>query len=601
MQELYKEVIEINLMPDNLDKDGNSAKEDKAGLFFEKLNVMERPSNFNWAKEIFEDLHVKKTPEKTALVWNDIDTQDHRSYSYLELLQKANQLINLLEKKGAGSKNNFYMMNPILPETWFASLACIKAGITAVPTATTLTSRELEYRFETYHPDVVMADEDSADLVDRASLETGVYPSVKLVLGKKEGWTSFERIEEESMEAGAADTLADEILFCFFTSGTTGLPKRVGHTAVSYPMGHLSTTVMMGIRPDDIHNNLSAPGWSKWSWSSFFAPFNVGATVTGFQFSELDGEQYLDALSRNRVTTFCGPPTAWRMFVNMNLDSFDLSNLRISISAGEPLNPEVISQWEKYTGTEIRDFYGQTESTAMIGNSPWMTGKMRAGSFGMPSPMYDVALADNEGNEIAEPDQVGHIVVKLDNWRGLGLFSKYIGNPEKMSSVFVDNYYYTGDRAYFDSEGYWWFVGRADDVIKSSDYRIGPFEVESALVEHPSVAETAVVGAPDPNRHQLVKAYVILNPSYEGNQELALDLFKHTMNILAKFKIPRIIEFVSEVPKTISGKIRRIELRELEAEKKEPASRNQNFKNSDHNSKEYFYWDFPELSSKNRK
>jgi 4-hydroxybutyrate---CoA ligase (AMP-forming) len=597
MQEIYKEVIQINQMPDNSDK------EDRAGLFFKKLNAMELPLKFNWAKEIFQDLHVKETPNKTALIWNDIDTLETRSYSYLETLQKANQLINFLGKQGVGHKKNFYMMNPIVPETWFASLACIKAGMTAVPTATTLTPRELVYRFETYRPDVIMADEASADLVDRAALETGIYPRVKLVLGKKEGWISFGKIDGESIEAGAADTAADEILFCFFTSGTTGLPKRVGHTAVSYPVGHLSTTVMTGIRPDDIHNNLSAPGWSKWSWSSFFAPFNVGATVTGFHFSQLDGEQYLDSLSRNKVTTFCGPPTAWRMFVNMNLDSFDLSSLRESISAGEPLNPEVISQWKKHTGTEIRDFYGQTESTAMIGNPPWMAGKMRAGSFGMPSPMYDVVLADNEGNEITKPDQVGHIVVKQDNWRGLGLFSEYIGNPEKMSSVFVDNYYYTGDRAYFDADGYWWFVGRADDVIKSSDYRIGPFEVESALVEHPSVAETAVVGAPDPNRYQLVKAYVILNPSYEGSRELALELFKHTINILAKFKIPRIIEFVSEVPKTISGKIRRIELRELEAEKRDAAFKNPDLKDIDPNDgvKEYFYWDFPELSSKNRK
>ena len=207
--------------------------------------------------------------------------------------------------------------------------------------------------------------------------------------------------------------------------------------------------------------------------------------------------------------------------------------------------------------------------------------------------MYDVALADNEGNEITEPDQVGHIVVKINNWRAIGLFSEYIGNPEKMSSVFVDNYYYTGDRASFDADGYWWFVGRADDVIKSSDYRIGPFEVESALMEHPSVAESAVVGAPDPNRYQLVKAYVILNPSYQASRELALELFKHTITILPKFKIPRIIEFVPEVPKTISGKIRRIELRQNEAARYDNAA--------DEGIMEYFYWDFPELSSRTSK
>lgn len=586
MKALYREVIHINQMEDNSDK------EDAARLFFERLNAMTLPSQFNWAKQIFEELHVKETPDKTALIWNDIHTLETLTYSYAQVLQKANQLINFLANLGIGHTANMYMMNPIVPETWFASLACIKAGIVTVPTATTMTSRELEFRFETYRPDVIMADEASAELIDRAAKETGIEPRVKLVLGKKEGWISFDQIYKEAIEAPAADTASDETLFCFFTSGTTGLPKRVGHTATSYPIGHLSTTIMIGVKPDDIHHNLSAPGWAKWAWSSFFVPFNVGATATGFHFSVLDGEQYLNALSRNQVTTFCGPPTAWRMFVNMNLDSFDLSHLRQSISAGEPLNPEVITRWKRHTGTEIRDFYGQTESTAMIGNPPWMTGKMRSGSFGSPSFMYDVALADDEGNEITEPGQVGHIVVKLDNWRPIGLFSEYIGNSEKMSAVFVDNFYYTGDRASFDEEGYWWFVGRADDVIKSSDYRIGPFEVESALLEHPSVAEAAVVGAPDPNRYQLVKAYVILNPTYEGNRELALELFKHTMNILAKFKIPRIIEFVTEVPKTISGKIRRIELREMTLNNIEADAAGM---------AEYCYWDFPELSSKNKK
>ncbi len=586
MKELYKDVIQINQMPDD------SEKEAHATSFFKNLNAMTLPSHFNWAKEIFEEIHVAETPDKTALIYHDIHSLETRSYSYLAMSQKANKLINFLAGQGVGHKDNMYMMTPICPEVWFASLACIKAGIVTVPTATTMTSRELEFRFETYKPDVVLADEASVDILEKAITETGISPKVKLILGEREGWTSFDAIEGESDQSEAARTASDEILFCFFTSGTTGLPKRVGHTAASYPIGHLSSTVMIGVQPDDIHHNLSAPGWAKWAWSSFFVPFNVGATVTGFRFDTLDGDAYLNAIAGNKVTTFCGPPTAWRMFVNMDLDKYDLSCLRQSISAGEPLNPEVITQWKTHTGTEIRDFYGQTECTAMIGNPPWMTGNMRAGSFGMPSPMYDVALADNEGNEITEPDQVGHIVVKLNNWRAIGLFSEYIGNPEKMSAVFVDNFYYTGDRASFDQDGYWWFVGRADDVIKSSDYRIGPFEVESALLEYPGVAEAAVVGAPDPRRYQLVKAYVILNPGYAGDRDLALDLFKHTMNILAKFKIPRIIEFVTEVPKTISGKIRRIELRENEVSRMDTDDEDE--------IKEYFYWDFPELSSKNK-
>ncbi|WDP89838.1 MAG: AMP-binding protein [Desulfobacter sp.] len=588
MRELYKEVIQINQMPDNAEKEA------RAKSFFESLNAMTLPPKFNWVKEVFEGIHVARTPDKPALVFNNIHTLESQSFSYLELSQKANQLINLLADKGIGQKANMYMMSPICPEIWFASLACIKAGMVTVPTATTMTSRELEFRFETYRPDVILADQDSVEILERAIGETGISPKVKLVLGEAEGWISFDAIYNESDQAEAADTASDEILFCFFTSGTTGLPKRVGHTAASYPIGHLSTTVMIGVQPDDIHHNLSAPGWAKWAWSSFFVPFNVGATVAGFHFEALDGEAYLNAVARNRVTTFCGPPTAWRMFVNMDLEKYDLSSLRQSISAGEPLNPEVITQWKNHTGTEIRDFYGQTECTAMIGNPPWLAGNMRSGSFGMPSPMYDVALADDEGNQITRPDQVGHIVVKLDKWRAIGLFAEYIGNPEKMSSVFVDSYYYTGDRASFDADGYWWFVGRADDVIKSSDYRIGPFEVESALLEHPSVAEAAVVGAPDPNRYQLVKAYVILNQGCTGDRALALDLFKHTMNILAKFKIPRIIEFVAEVPKTISGKIRRIELREIEVSRMDTEE-------AEDEIKEYFYWDFPELSSKHKK
>ncbi|MCP4670059.1 MAG: acyl--CoA ligase [Desulfobacula sp.] len=586
MKEIFQEIIKINTMEDTLEK------EDCAKDLFDRLNSMELPRYFNWTADIFEELHVKENPDKKALIWTDLDTLETKTFSYKTLSQKANQLINLILKSGVVKGDNFYMMTPTLPENWFASLACIKAGIINVPTATTMTQRELEFRFETYAPKVIMADTDSADLIDKALAQIHIEPKLKLIMGQKPGWVSFDMIQNESMEAKKADTKSKDTLFCFFTSGTTGLPKRVGHTAVSYPVGHLSTTLMVGLKPDDIHNNLSAPGWSKWAWSSFFTPFNVGATATGFKFSVLDGEQYLDAVSRHEITSFCAPPTAWRMFINMNLDSFDFPCLKQSISAGEPLNSDVIQKWLRHTKTKIRDYYGQTESTAMIGNPPWIKDKIKPGSFGFPSFMYDMAIADNEGNEIIQPDQPGHIVVKLDKWRPVGLFSEYIGSPEKMDSVFVDNYYYTGDKASFDEDGYWWFVGRADDVIKSSDYRIGPFEVESALLEHTAVTEVAVIGAPDPNRYQLVKAYVILNPAAKASKKLALELFKHTMTILPKFKIPRILEFVPEVPKTISGKIRRVELRQIETARQD--------KTDDQGPQEYFYWDFPELSTKNK-
>ena len=586
IETLYKEVMDLNMMADNADKEA------AAKAFFEKLNAMELPEYFNWADEIFEGLHVKERGDKTALIWADIASEDKKSYTYKEFAAQGNQCLNALRAAGVEKGDNMYMLVPIAPETWFASYACVKGGLVIVPTATTMTMRELQYRFESYAPDTIVCDAAFTDMMDEAMAVTGTKPKIKIVIGEKEGWTSYSELEKQSTEAEAAKTKPNDLLFCFFTSGTTGLPKKVGHTAASYPIGHLSTAVMIGIQPDDIHHNLSAPGWAKWAWSSFFAPLNVGATATGFDFKVLDGNQYLNTVASCKVTTFCAPPTAWRMFINLDMDRFDLSALRQSISAGEPLNPEVITQWKSYTGTEIRDFYGQTESTAMIGNPPWMTGKMRSGSFGYPSFMYDVVLVDDEGKEVTTPDEPGHICVRLDRWRALGLFTEYIGSPEKMESVFIENYYYTGDRASFDADGYWWFVGRADDVIKSSDYRVGPFEVESALVEHPSVAEAAVIGAPDPKRHQLVKAYVILNSGFEPSKELALDLFKHTINILAKFKIPRIIEFVTEVPKTISGKIRRIELRENEVTRQEKGAGPQ--------VQEYFYWDFPELSSKHK-
>jgi acetyl-CoA synthetase/4-hydroxybutyrate---CoA ligase (AMP-forming) len=584
MENLYREVMDLNNMDDN------EQKEAVAKSFFEKLNSMDLPEYFNWAGEIFDGLHLKERKDKLALIWTDISTKESKEYTYGEFAANGNRCLNSLRNAGAAKGDNLYMMTPIVAETWFASYACIKGGIVNVPTATTMTLREMEFRFGTYPPNCIIADESFTDLIDEALTLTNSTPKIKLVLGSKPGWKSFSELMNESSEAEAAQTKADDLLFCFFTSGTTGLPKRVGHTATSYPIGHLSTCVLTGVRTSDIHHNLSAPGWAKWAWSSFFAPLNVGATATAFNFTALDGMNYMECLAKHKISVFCAPPTAWRVFINLDTSSFDFSHLRQSIGAGEPLNPEIINQWGKLTGTQIRDFYGQTESTAMIGNAPWMNGKMRNGSFGRPSYMYDVTLVDDDGKEVTQPDEPGHIVVRLDRWRAIGLFTEYIGNPEKMAGVFIDNYYYTGDRASIDEEGYWWFVGRSDDVIKSSDYRVGPFEVESALMEHAAVAEAAVVGVPDEKRHQLVKAFVILKQDQEPSKELALDMFQHTINILAKFKIPRILEFVKEVPKTLSGKIRRVELREQEIDRQKAAASGPK--------QEYFYWDFPELKSK---
>ncbi len=589
MQDIFKEAIDINLMEDSPEKAL------AASQLFSKINARGMPEEFNWATQIFEGIHVAAAPGKTALLWQDLDQPAVRhTYSYQDVSDEANRLLNFLRLYGIDKGDNVYIMAPVRPETWFAGLACIKGGIISVPTATTMTVRALQFRFEVYPPTAIIADEASAVLVDEALSLSGPDACVKIVLGKRENWLSISDIQNQDEQAQGAKTGADEPLFCFFTSGTTGLPKRVGHTVTSYPVGHLSTTLMIGLRPDDIHANLSAPGWAKWSWSSFFSVFNAGATAAGFSYTSLDAERYLYAVEQNRVTSMCASPTAWRLFIDLDPQNFDLSGLRQSLSAGEPLSPHIIDKWNTFCGHRIRSYYGQTETTAMIGNSPWMALDMKNGSMGRPLEMYDIALADPEGRLIDRPGEVGHIVVKLDKWRPVGLFSEYMGNPEKMSAVFVGQYYYTGDRALFDEDGLWWFDGRADDVIKSSDYRIGPFEVESALAEHPAVAEVAVVGAPDPKRYQLVKAYITLAPNYTGSKELACELFRHTMHILPKFKIPRIMEFVSEVPKTMSGKIRRVDLRKSVTNRPQKVP-----SDSEELITEYFYWDFPELNSKN--
>ncbi len=585
LESVYREAMALNVIKDM------GKRETAAKAFFEKLNKTAMPEKFNWAAEIFEGVHVKERGDQAALIWTDLDTDAERRFTYKEMAANGNKFLNFIRKKGVQKGNNLYMLSPIVPETWFASFAALKGGLVAVPTATTMTEREIQFRFEAYKPDVIVCFEKLTGLVDDALKKADCTPKAKIVLGKKDGWVSYTDIDGESDKADAADVKSTDVLFCFFTSGTTGLPKRVGHSAVSYPLGHLSTAIMLGIEPGDIHHNLSAPGWAKWAWSSFFSPFNLGATATGFAFTALNVEKYVATVAKYKVNSFCAPPTAWRAFVGLDLKKYDFSAIKYSLSAGEPLNPEVIEQWKKATGTEIRDFYGQTESTCMIGNPPWMEGKMRFGSFGYPSYMYDAIIADDEGNEITQPDEPGHIVIRLSRWRAIGLFHEYIDDPEKTKAAFKNNLYFTGDKASFDKDGYWWFIGRSDDVIKSSDYRVGPFEVESALIEHPAVMEAAVVGTPDPERYQLVKAYVILAKGYSPSRELALELFQHTIKALAKFKIPRIIEFVEQLPKTISGKIRRIELRESEEKKKKetPAAPN-----------EYFYHQFPELSSKKK-
>lgn len=521
----------------------------------------EKPEKFNWYNDVFKPLNVDKIPDDKALLW--IYNQEREDFTYRELDEKANQFLNFLRKHGIKQGDKMFAQLPLLPINWIGYLACIKGGIVIIPTATTMAVRGLEFRFESTMPEVALADEANAEKVDLAEAKFDKKIKLKLIVGaEREGWVNVDEIFKESTEAEGADTDADEDLFYFFTSGTTGMPKIVIHTHFTYPIGHLTSASWIGMRKGDLHYNISQPGWAKFFWSSFFGPWNMGATILGYHTDRFDPKEQLQNMQDLGVTTFCAPPTALRVLIQEDLKKYNL-NLRQCVAAGEPLNPEIIEVWKKGTGITIRDGYGQTESTAMVGNLPKM--EVKYGSMGKPTFLYDVVIADDDG-KILEATEEGNICVRQDENTVNGIFKTYLNDEERKEKVFKHGLYYTGDKAYKDEDGYFWFVGRDDDVIKASDYRIGPFEVESVLLEHEAVVEAAVVASPHKLRGNAVKAYVVLAPNVQPSEELAMELFRFSEKNIARYKIPRIIEFVKSLPKTISGKIRRIELRAMEAE-----------------------------------
>jgi acetyl-CoA synthetase/medium-chain acyl-CoA synthetase len=453
---------------------------------------------------------------------------------------------------------------PRVPAWWEVLLGCFKAGAVAVPGTVLLTAKDIQYRTGLAEGVAYVCDADNAPKVDQVRDE---LPSLKTLIqvgGEAgAGWLDYER--EMAGQAGAfttVDTAASDPALIYFTSGTVGNPKMVLHTHASYPIGHLTTgKFWLDLGPDDLHLNLSETGWAKAAWSSFFGPWNMGAALfVQDARGKFNAAETLQLLASFPITTFCAPPTAYRMLVLEDLSRYQTS-LRWCVGAGEPLNPEVIETWHRGTGHLIRDGYGQTETALLCGNYPSL--EVRPGSMGKPSPAITVRVIDEEGQELG-PDSEGDIAVRFRPERPVGLFQEYWRNPAATEASRRGDFYVTGDRAYVDGDGYFWFVGRADDVIISAGYRIGPFEVESALVEHPAVAEAAVVAKGDPMRGTIVKAYVILAPGHQASDQLATELQEHVKRVTAPYKYPREVEFVTELPKTISGKIRRVELREKE-------------------------------------
>ena len=536
------------------------ANEDTDDLYKLKLT---KPEYFNWVQEVFYEMNVKCYPKSQALIWRY--NEKEKIYTFQNIYEKANQFLNFLRSHGVNKGNSIFSQIALDPANWISLLGAIKGGFILIPSSTNLTEKDIAYRFKTVFPEVAIADLANAEKIDAA--EELLNRSIKLKIivdGTREGWHTMDEILEKEKEADAVHTRSDDALFYFFTSGTTGLPKIVTHTHFTLPFGHLTTSAWIGLRFGDIHYNISAPGWAKFAYSSFFGPWNMGATILANQVDKFVAEEQLVTMEKYGVTTFCAPPTVLRLMIQEDLTPYTL-RIRQCVAAGEPLNPEIIEKWKQGTGLIVRDGYGQTESSLLAGNMPGSV--IKYGSMGKPTFLYDIVIADDEGIEMPSLEE-GNICVKMDENKANGIFTGYLGEPERNDKVFKHNLYYTGDKAYKDEEGYIWFVGRDDDVIKASDYRIGPFEVESILIEHEAVVEAAVVSSPHEIRGFAVKAFVLLRQGEVPGKALAEDLFNYCNKNLATYKIPRIIEFVETLPKTISGKIRRVELRAAEANSK---------------------------------
>ena len=507
----------------------------------------EVPEQFNWTRDVFEAVHVAQYPEKHALELM-ADDAALATLTYRQASEQCNQLLNYLRRQGLKQGDTVFVMCGLHVSLWVTYLAIIKGGFIMIPAAGILNATDIAYRFEKAKPGAIITDQENLPKV-AAALEqySSEVPITLLLDGEEDGWQSITATALESTSAIATDTKATDVLFWFFTSGTTGQPKVVAHTHSSYPLGHLSTAAWIGLRPDDKHYNISQPGWAKFAWSCFFAPLNAGATVFVYhQVGRFGAAHQLRTISEQGITTLCAPPTALRLLIQEDLKSYSFPRLRECVSAGEPLNPEVIETWQAGTGFTIRDGYGQTESTCMVYNLPGSA--IRFGSMGKPSFLYDIVIAAEDGTEQPLHEE-GQIAVRMHPGRFNGIFKEYIGDEEKAKEVFRHGLYYTGDKAYKDEDGYIWFVGRDDDVIKSSDYRIGPFEVESVLLEVPEVLESAVVGSPHPVKGFEVKAFVVLKPDAVPDETLAHHLFNYCRQHIAPYKMPSIIEFVPELPK----------------------------------------------------
>ena len=551
--------------------------------------ALEAPLHFNFASDVI-DRWAQERPDAPALWHVNAVSGAGQKFTFRQLSRLSCQAANFLRACGVRRGDRVLIMLPRVPQWWIGMLGLIRLGAVPVPATLLLTAREVAYRLANAQVSAAITSLEGVAKVDgfaglrllagTPALATPApeplgAPTFLSALGNQgtkptatalqpPGWIDFDRgVAEASAEFRAEPIRSDAPGILYFTSATTGLPKMVLHTQASYGLAHrLTGQLWLDLKPDDVHWNLSDLGWGKAAWSSFYGPWQMGACVFALEApGRFDPRLALKTLAEFPITTWCAPPTALRLIVREDLSRWRFPHLRHCVTAGEPLNPEVLTCWREATGLTLYEAYGQTETIVLIGNYRSLGYAVRPGSMGKATPGFPVALLDERLREVPA-GQEGEIAVRVKPLRPLGLFADYWQNPAEAAAHFHGDWYLTGDRATRDADGYFWFIGRNDDVIKSSGYRIGPFEVESALLEHPAVLEAAVVGQPDALRGQIVKACVVLRPGILAADELKAELQSHCKKLIAAYKYPREIEFVPELPKTTSGKTRRVELRQ---------------------------------------
>ncbi|MBQ2915375.1 MAG: AMP-binding protein [Clostridia bacterium] len=519
--------------------------------------------DFNFGFDCVDVLGTEK-PNKTAMMWVSKHGEERR-FTFEDMMKNSNKCANYFTSLGIKKGDRVMLVLKRHYQFWFAIVALHKIGAIVIPATNQLMKKDFIYRFNAAGVKAIVCTSDDGvlDHVDAAVPESPTL-QIKCAVGEvRDGWrdfnAEFETFPDTFPRAEGEDKVhGTDLMLMYFTSGTTGYPKIAAHNNF-YPLGHVITAKYWhNVDPEGLHFTVAETGWGKAVWGKLYGQWLSEAGVFTYDFDRFDGDAVLKQIEKHKITTFCAPPTIYRFFIKEDLSKYDLSSLKYATTAGEALNPEVFNKFKEHTGLSLMEGFGQTETALTVANL--VGSKPKPGSMGKPSPQYHIEVVDEDGNPV-KPGAVGEIVVNTKNGNPLALFAGYFLDEEKTKAVWHDGFYHTGDTAWKDEDGYFWYVGRTDDIIKSSGYRIGPFEVENVLMEHPAVLECAVTAVPDPVRGQAVKATIVLTKEYQPSDELVKEIQNHVKNRTAPYKYPRVVEFVTELPKTISGKIRRVEIR----------------------------------------